>query len=249
MVGIQDAINVMGEGANYLINPIIDNAINPVIGGINQIPGRFSLGAVDISPFGDGIYSLGEIKLFDKPNLKKTGRNVVPSVDFGTKWDKYVPEPEDLFWAGKRKQNPPMPNGSICQFTCKQAGFQSGLQDASGNCLCTSQVPILHSNSLDSCADVCTAVGGISNTPNPSSTCGNCVNEIVLTQAANTLSYSFACYQVPTSYTPPSGTTFFSPDKSNQLKSYISDIIFPTMDYCDSVNIIFIGVFLFINIL
>ena len=230
MVGLEDAVNGLTTGANFLLNPVIDNVVNPVGKIINDATAVAPLRWIPGLPA-----NIGAVK-----------NNVIPEVtfgqDFGEKktrpkgWGEYVTPPDDLFWAGKRYQPIPMAIDQVCPFTCKKAGFDTGIRNTKGDCLCVKQTPVLHSNSLDSCTDVCNSVGGVSTTPDPSETCGSCVNEIVLSRAPMVLPYRFSCFQVPTNYTPNTGSTFFNPDNSNQLQTYISSLTFPTKDYTDSAS-------------
>jgi hypothetical protein len=229
MVGLETAVNGMTYGANYLLNPVIKNVVNPV--------GKVISDATSYIPFS---------WFMDPATLPSVNENVIPEVTFGQDfgeegrrpkgWGSYITPPDDLFWAGKRYQPIPMAIEQVCPFTCKKAGFDTGIRSTSGDCLCVKQSQVLHSNTLDSCTDVCNSVGGVSTTPDPSSTCGSCVNEIVLSRAPMVLPYRFSCFQVPTDYTPNTGSTFFNPDNSNQLQTYISSLTFPTKDYTDTAS-------------
>jgi hypothetical protein len=94
----------------------------------------------------------------DPATLPSVNENVIPEVTFGQDfgeegrrpkgWGSYITPPDDLFWAGKRYQPIPMAIEQVCPFTCKKAGFDTGIRSTSGDCLCVKQSQVLHSNSL-----------------------------------------------------------------------------------------------------
>jgi hypothetical protein len=99
-----------------------------------------------------------------------------------------IPNPEDLFWAGKRKV--PLSQTILtsttdaqCQRICASNNFQSSTV-FNGNCVCSKfEVNTNIQVGVQSCTDVCFNFGGVTS-------CGACPNEIVA-ENPSVLKYTF----------------------------------------------------------
>lgn len=174
MIGLQETINFLGEGVNLaIIDPVIDGVINPVISVLNMWPIK-----AGIAPLSD---------------------KVIPALDFGTKYTGYIPDPPDLFWAGKKsiEESTIVKGGvaGVCPIVCHGLGYDTGTQNmAEGHqneCICNKNVVIPNTNAFMSCTDVCQGVGGVSLTPaDPDTVCPVCANELIFQYFPFALPYS-----------------------------------------------------------
>lgn len=165
--GIESGINAIGEFTNKdILNPIVDDVVNPVI----HVANKFGAGVSDVRD------------------------NIIQKTTFADTWTEWVPEPKDLFWAGQMAQ--PTPDSNICAIACQKAGWDTGQPNTdvghTNECVCTTNKTLVNTNAFTTCTDVCSTIGGVTTLPAPGLTCEICKNEIIFSTSPFVLPYQFS---------------------------------------------------------
>jgi photosystem II stability/assembly factor-like uncharacterized protein len=165
---VQDSVNKVSEGGNTVLRPVMN--------GLIRAANYTSLG-------------IANLDLVDKP---------IPDTTFADDYKSWVPNPEDLFWAGtKSVAQSSIVTGAdaICALVCSKQGYQTGTKNTNsgrtGECICTKNQTLTNNNALLSCNDVCDTIGGISTLPATPNPCPVCSNELIFSYNAFWLDYQF----------------------------------------------------------
>ncbi len=166
--GIQTGVNFVTDKGNFIIKPVV----NGVIKAINAV----SFGTANIKPL-------------DAP---------IPPTTFADTYDSWIPNPDDLFWAGTKsvpQDNIVTGADAICALVCKRQGYDTGTKNTNpgktGECICVLDRTLTNNNALLTCNDVCDTIGGKSMLPATEDPCPVCSNEVIFPYNAFGLDYKF----------------------------------------------------------
>lgn len=166
--GIQTGVNFVTDKGNFIIKPVV----NGVIKAINAV----SFGTANIKPLSAPI----------------------PPTTFADTYDSWIPNPDDLFWAGTKsvpQDNIVTGADAICALVCKRQGYDTGTKNTNpgktGECICVLDRTLPNNNALLTCNDICDAIGGKSMLPATEEPCPVCSNEVIFPYNAFGLDYKF----------------------------------------------------------